>query len=743
MLDFALLGPPEISLHGQPVTSFATTKTLIVLCYLATERDHPHPRETLACLFWGGLSEHRCRANLRWALHDLQKLLPGYLIVTRQSVSFNTNQPHRVDVVRFDETLGRPKVDIDDIRAASCLYRGEFLSGLHAGDTPELEQWLLQKREHYRALLLARLEKLADHHMLLGEWEQIENITRRALQAEPWHEKSHRRLMLALARQGNYHAALAQYETCYLALKEKIGVEPTTETMALYQRIQRARTVHRSHHLPTLSGDIFGRQEELHLLDNWVNDPDCQLMTLVGPGGIGKTRLAQALAARHERQFLNGICYVPLVSVTQPDRIDTAVAEALGASFAGSQPLHEGELKAILAAQELLMVLDGFEHLISGANTVVDILRGAPAVKIIVTTREKLDLQDEWVFTVEGLSTPPEKIPVDVDLASYAAVAYFVRQARKQCHDFTLEGQESAVGSLCRALGGSPLGIGLAAALLPAASCAQIADAMAQNLDVLSTTQNDIPERHRSLRAVFNHSWQLMETSEQKTFSRLSIFRGGFTMEAARHVAGADFSTLGRLVAKSLVQVILSGQDASARYEIHETLRQYAQEILASDPEMERQTRTSHNDYYVALIQQQREIWLDKEHPSVIDTATRELGNIRAMWQGIVADKDLDSVAQDIAQQTHTVPTVLSLLVGGAVLLLSSNRREEGIELLTIAVHHPATHPGDRDYALGLLAKQGITLSGDVSSEELRPIAEVARSLLARLKHIAESELGI
>ncbi|MBN1430052.1 MAG: tetratricopeptide repeat protein [Anaerolineae bacterium] len=683
MLNLNLLGPPGITLDGRPVKGFATAKIQIIPYYLAIESGCPHLREKLARLLWGELPRQRSQANLRRALHDLQKLLPEYLIVTRRTVAFDVSRPHQVDAVIFDRVLSHPKVEIDRIKAASSLYKGEFLSGFRTDNAPELEEWLSHKREHYRTLFMAALEKLADHHALQGEWEQVTDATRQALKVEPWHEISHRRLMLALARQGNYNAALAQYEACRLALEEELGVAPADETTALYERIQRARATNLRHTLPGSPGKFIGRQAELSLLDGRMNDPGCRLICLVGPGGIGKTRLAQALLARHVDQFLDGIYYVPLVSVSKPQFIANAIAETVGVSLSGPTPPKKQLIDA-LAGQELLVVLDGFEHLVSGADIIVDVLQGAPGVKIIVTSRQKLDLQDEWVFTVEGLSTPPEEVQDAAILARYDSITHFMWQAIKQRSGFVLEGREIAVSRLCRILGGSPLGIELAATLLPMASCAQIIEAVEQSMDVLTSTRRDVPERHRSLRAVFDHSWRLLETREQHIFPRLSVFRGSFSLEAASQVSGADLLLMSKLVAKSLVQMITGEEGASTRYMIHETIRQYAEELLLSDPPLCRQTTAAHIAYYAGYMRRQAAEWQRGEQKATIDAMVRELSNIRLAFENAVSCKD-----------TEAIGDIIPLLF---MLYEARSWYQEGDNLYTWALEklHPKTSSGER-----------------------------------------------
>ncbi|MBN1311519.1 MAG: tetratricopeptide repeat protein [Anaerolineae bacterium] len=725
MLELTVLGPPHAALDEEPVTDFISSKALILFCYLALEGNRSHARETLAGLLWGEMPEERARSNLRQALHNIQKLFPGYFTVTRQTAAFDISQPHRLDAVTFRELIEHSEVDGAQLEMAVSLYQGEFLDGLYVDDAPALEDWLRVERERHRLLLLSAIERLADHHTLRGEWERAADLVRHALSIEPWREESHRRLMLLLARQGEYNAALAHYEICCQALDDDLGAEPTVETTALYERIQRSRITKR-HNLPPAPNAFVGRQTEISFLEQWIRNPDCHLITLVGPGGVGKTRLAQELSSRHAHEFLDGLRWVPLSPIIRPEFIVTVIAEAVEVSISGPEPARD-QLIAQLAEREMLLLLDGFEHLMAGVDLISDMLLKAPELTIVVTSREKLNLQEEWVFTVDGLATPPEELQDTGEVKQYDAVVYFEQSARQQKVDFALRGQGAASAYLVRILGGSPLGIELATALLPVASCAQIAAEVEQNLDVLTTAWRNKPERHRSLRAVFDHSWQLLTPHEQLIFPRLSVFFGGFTLEAARSVAGADLHMLGGLVAKSLLRV-LTAEGGAIRYEIHEILRQYAEELLEREPAVRQQIETGHIAYYAGFLQQQEELASRGERQKAIDAIAGELGNIRVAWQKAIAHRDVKALG-DALSTLHRFYEARSWF-------------QEGNDLFTLAIEglQPAATPAEEFVWGRLLAhKAGFQLRlGNVSGAQ--GLAQQGAEVLRR--HKAEEPLA-
>ncbi|MBN1313021.1 MAG: tetratricopeptide repeat protein [Anaerolineae bacterium] len=643
MIELTLLGPPSITLEGKPVDGFISSKALILFCYLALESERTHAREELASLLWGDMPDGRAKANLSQALHNIQKLLPDYLTVTRKTAAFDATQPHQADVNAFQDMLKGTELDATELEQAVALYQGEFLAGICIDGAPELESWMWRERECCRQLYFSALERLAEHHALLGHWERAAELTRRLLDIEPWHEGSHRHLMLLLARQGKYDTALAQYDACCRVLDEELDTAPALETTALYERIQNAAETER-HNVPPALGTFVGRQAEMQSLAEYIGDPACRLVTLVGPGGIGKTRLAQELVVRQASRFLDGIIYVPLIPVTRPELIATAIADAANIPITGAAPPRE-QLIAHLAERESLLLLDGFEHLVAGVDIVPAILHAAPQTKIIVTSRVKLDLRDEWVFAVDGLSVPPEEVGEAGQIEEYEAVEHFVHCARRHKSDFTLHSQEAAVARLCRILGGLPLGIELATGLLSVASCSQIADEVEQNLDVLASTRRDALERHRSLRAVFDHSWQMLSVNEQQVFPRLSVFLGGFTPEAASDVAGADLQVLNGLVSKSLLRAVSVEDGAAVRYEIHENLRQYAQEKLEGEPEVWQQTVADYAAFYADFMERQHARWLQGE-TQAIDAMSCELGNVRAAWRRAVENRMMGEIGQ-------------------------------------------------------------------------------------------------
>ncbi len=357
--------------------------------------------------------------------------------------------------------------------------------------------------------------------------------------------------------------------------------------------------------LPIPPTPLIGREPELAALARLLSDPECRLLTVVGPGGIGKTRLAIEAASIQRERFAEGAYFVSLAPLSSSEFMVPAIAEALGFAFFGPSEPKTQLLNYLRAAKrEMLLVLDNLEHLLvedplqgNGAGLLAEILKRAPGVKLLTTSRERLNVQGEWAFDLHGLPVPPEGPGCEVE--SYSAVVLFVRAAQRLRRDFALsEANREEVARICRLVDGLPLAIELAAAWTHVLSCREIAQEVERGLDFLASAHRDVPERHRSLRAVFDHSWKLLGEAEQRALSRLAVFRGGFSREAAEQVAGASLGMLSSLVAKSLVQ-----RNEAGRYDLHELLRQYAAAHLEADPATGAATKRQHYAFYLALVE--------------------------------------------------------------------------------------------------------------------------------------------
>lgn len=385
---------------------------------------------------------------------------------------------------------------------------------------------------------------------------------------------------------------------------------------------------------PSQSAPFVGREAELAAVQNHLSDPNCRLLTLIGPGGIGKTRLALE-AASQAQGHINGAYFIPLQPLTSPDLIVPALAEALQFQFdkGDSKP----QLLEFLSNLNLLLLLDNFEHLLDGVDLLREILERAPFVKLLVTSRERLNLSGEWIFEVGGLNFPPHADAANLD--AYSAIQLFTQNARRVQPDFALANEAKAVADICALLEGMPLAIEHAASWVRALSCADILAQMQRGLDILETPTRDVPKRHRSMRAVLDTSWERLSEVEQKVFMRLSVFQGGFTLAAAEAITGATPPALYTLIDQSWLR-----RDAqNGRYSLHELLRQYGAEKLEQTGQTDA-ARTAHSRYFADFMREREgHIYYRRQIEAHREIET-DFENMRAAWNWTIQQNDLNQL---------------------------------------------------------------------------------------------------
>ncbi|HTF41416.1 MAG TPA: AAA family ATPase, partial [Propionibacteriaceae bacterium] len=349
-----------------------------------------------------------------------------------------------------------------------------------------------------------------------------------------------------------------------------------------------------AHNLPVQLTTFIGRVEEMNELSKLLDDSACRMATLVGPGGSGKTRLVMEAARIMASEFPDGVYFVPLEPVGSVEFLVPAIADSIGLSLRGQEE-PKAQLLNHLNDNQLLIVLDNFEHLITAASVLSDMLAAATKLKLIVTTREALKLSEEWIFPVPGMRFPETNAAAGPE--NYDSVRLFVERAQRVKRGYSPEADWAAIVRLCQLTWGMPLAVELAASWINVLSCQEIVAEIERNLDFLASSLRNVPERHRSVRAVFAQSWSLLGQQERDVFARLSVFRGTFGREAAEEIAGASLPLLSTLVDKSLLKPL-----PESRYRVHELLRQYAFEKLSQSSEDVSRARDSHSAYYLDFL---------------------------------------------------------------------------------------------------------------------------------------------
>ncbi len=631
--DIRFFGAIEIRHNGTLLTGFRSQKALVLLAYLLCE-GRALPREYLAGLGWPESDQSQALGLLRRSLHDLNSQLPGCLDLDRRTVRFQLEAPVAIDVQQF--RMLAAQADVESWAAAAALYQAPFLQGIYVDDAPELESWLLREQEQWQGEMIRLLKRLADYQTESGNYAQALDYTQRLLALEPWREEVHRQAMILLARTGQVSAALAQYESCRRALQTELDVEPAHETKMLRARLAAIAQLP-TPSLPAATTPFIGRTAQLAELAQLLANRDCRLITLLGPGGMGKTRLAletaRGVATAEQRRFLHGVHFVPLVGVATLPQLVAALGHALALPFQ-PQSTPETQLLHYLHDKELLLLLDNFEQLVNEpvAAFVRQLLDRAPDLKLLITSRVRLHLHGEQLYWMQGLAVPITTTRSAnrsvAEVATYSSVQLFLATVQRSQPDYSLSTADAAaVTTICQLVQGMPLATELAAAWISVLTPAEIAAELARDLDFLASDAHDLPLRQRSMRAVFDASWRLLTAAEQKAFSQLAVFRGGFTRSAAQAVAGASLPVLMGLIHKSFLQ-----HAPTDRYQIHELVRQFTEEKLAETSTNYSVAQEQHSRYYLTFLTQRTPGLQGAQQPSLLNEIEQELANIRHGW---------------------------------------------------------------------------------------------------------------
>jgi len=658
-LELQLLGPFAAVYDGRPLDSFRSNKTQALLAYLVTEeafanaeKDRPpaHRREHLMTLLWPRTPQKSAQVNLRQTLYQLRQAIPDvagpnggrepFLLSDRHAVQVNPDVDYRLDVTRFVRLLaGQPSPH--ELAEAVSLYRDPFLSDFHLPDSETFEEWAAARRATLQRMALEALEALTENHLGRAEAEEAERYARRQLEIGELRESGHRQLMRSLAQQGRRNAALAHFDEYRALLEQELGVKPSAEIEALYDALREGQAVvaaapaaraepqaRQKFRLPSPATPFIGRREVAAVTAQLQEN--CRLLTLLGQGGSGKTRLGIEVARHLAGGYARGAAFVELAPLSDPADIPVAISMALDFRFSGGATPREQVLN-YLANKEMLLVLDNFEHLLDGAELVGDLLETAPGVRLIATSRARLNLGPECLFEVGGLSLPEE----GDDFEEAESVQLFMEHARRARPGFEVdEVQKAAVARICRLVEGMPLAIELAASWVRILPPQEIVRELAGDLDFLESERADLPERQRSMRAAFDYSWNMLDENEQAALTKLSVFRGGAGRQAATAVTGASLRTLLTLADHSL----LTFDPDSGRFAVHELIRQFAEERLQEGGESE-QVRDAHSAYYLQALAGRLPDLKGRDQLGALEAIEGDFENVRAAWKWAIRQR--------------------------------------------------------------------------------------------------------
>ncbi len=612
VLDVALLGSPALSFDGRPLRFNVRPRVVPLLAYLLLHPARPAPRDQVAFALWPDETEDAARTNLRRHLHYLREALPvrpePWVIAGTDDVQWNPAAPVRVDVGEFERLVERR----ESRARAAALYAGDLLPAVD-------DEWLLVPRERLRARYQNALWELACDARARRDRERATEYLQRLLASDPWREDAVREMMAVRYESGDRAGALALHAEFEERLKGELGVEAMPETAALKAAIASGAPLPRlpaPHNLPASASRFVGRVDELAQIERLLDES--RVVTIGGPGGIGKTRAALLVAEQRLDSYDDGVWFVDLALIDDPALVVEAIESALGVR--GSRAGDLETLVRYVARRSLLLIVDNCEHLVDEVARVVGaLIRGAPRLRVLATSRQGLGIAGEAVY---GL--PP--------LGVQDAVALFVARAQAVAGGFDASTDRAGVvADICRRLDGIPLAIELAAARVTALSVAELSAALDERFRVLVGGDRTALARQRTMRALIDWSYDLLPQQERLLFDRLSVFVGGFSLESAAAVCAgngidaADVLTLlASLVDKSLVTADRS--QTTTRFRLLESSREYGREKLRERGE-EAALARRHAEAYFALAQRLDRTFSSELEPDWMAAVEGERGN--------------------------------------------------------------------------------------------------------------------
>ena len=648
-LELELMGAPQLRLDNRPLTA-SRRAVVALLAYLAvSELEHPqerHTRESLSTLFWSDYIESKALTNLRHTLWEVTKFIgEGWILAEHETLSLRPDADLKLDVAEFRSLCTEasqesdPALRIPRLVVATSLYRGDFLAGFGLKNAASFNEWAFLKSEQLRGEMTAALEQLVEDYCATAQAESAISYAQRLISMVPLNESAHRQLMQVYVLTDQPAAAIQQYQTLEKLLRKELNLDPQPETRELYRKIRKGGLRHAEaeppgplHNLPLQLTTFIGRDKEKDEIGRLLLHN--RLVTLIGTGGIGKTRLVLQTGEHLLDHYPHGVWFIPLDSLTDEKMLVQTVASYLGIVKLPDRAILD-TLISTLRAKTMLLILDNCEHLLEVCSQLVEtLLKNCPEVKILATSRAGLRLEGEALYHVPSLAIPGKSELRSLDeLGNTESVRLFTERAALVLSGFEVTKENvGAMIDICNRLDGIPLAIELAAARVDMFNVEEILDQLERSFDLLVSSKRSLSLRHRTLRASIDWSWNLLTNSEHIFMRHLSVFAGGWTLQTAQAVCDCGSLELtSALVAKSLV-VVHQEAGHETRYHFHEMVRNYAWEKLIEAGE-EELIRDRHLEYFLQMAQQFEPALQGHDQLAWLERIYVERDNIRAALQ--------------------------------------------------------------------------------------------------------------
>ena len=610
-------------------------KALAIVCYLAVANE-ACGRKLIAALMWPQANDARAQANLRRNLVSIRQVMgDNFIEANRRELRLNACLLEQVDINLFRNVLAKQKMSIEALAEIAKLYRGRFMEGFTIKDTVEFNAWCAIEADNFEQKAVKVFEQLVEYHVHHRNFDDAFSYIEKWLAIDPLAESAHRYLMYLHGSQGNYEAALEQYQVYSEILDDNLGIEPDPITVHLYTALSRhelpscpsSSIIAPVLNTPYITSPFVGREVDLTEIKSQLKEDRCRLLTIVGPGGIGKTRTAIEVASRYE--LITYKYFVSLASTTSVEALIYGIADAVDFSFYGSQQLL-AQLIDYLRHKKVLLILDSFEQLVSEKESVLvlkDIIQSTLYTKFLVTSREALKLPEEYIYEIRAML---EK----------EAQALFIQEAKRIDATINLSGKDYIhIKEIGRCVGYLPLGIKLAASWLSLLTCEEIANELGTNIVQLESIAQNIEQKHQSLKIVFDTSWRLMNPFERRLLCELAVFaESGFSLKAVKEVIQIPLVQMFSLLDKSLIYTTQSN-----RFRIYSVLYPFVEQKLGELDELD-EIYANYSRYFGNYSKSQMPLLLGEHQHETIHNITLDIDNIKRAWGYALDTEDFNTI---------------------------------------------------------------------------------------------------